>query len=125
MFCHVPMPTSPQHTSQRSPSLPSPYTLSSKRRLCLRARTSEDGRSSRGSTPRARHTQERAFERAKRQQLKSAYYQRGSSWGKTASGILFDVAHAINLDDNLLLWYVTQRGWHTQPVYARTLVYHV
>lgn len=51
-----------------------------------------------------RRRQERAHEHLKRQQQKNAYYQRGSSWGKTASGILFDMAHAINLDDNLLLW---------------------
>lgn len=48
--------------------------------------------------------------------MKNAYYQRGSSWGKTASGILFDVAHAINLDDNLLLWYVTEREFITTPI---------
>ena len=53
-----------------------------------------------------RHGQERAREKAKRQEQKNAYYQRGSGWGKTASGILFDVAHAINQDDNLLLWCI-------------------
>lgn len=39
-------------------------------------------------------------------QARIDYYERGTYWGKPASGILYSLAHAMHLDDNRLLWYV-------------------
>ena len=38
-------------------------------------------------------------------QARIDYYERGTYWGKPASGILYSLAHAMHLDDNRLLWY--------------------
>lgn len=37
-------------------------------------------------------------------QARIDYYERGTYWGKPASGILYGLAHAMHLDDNRLLW---------------------
>lgn len=47
---------------------------------------------------------QRKAERAARQQARIDYYERGTYWGKPASGILYGLAHAMHLDDNRLLW---------------------
>jgi hypothetical protein len=39
-------------------------------------------------------------------QARIDYYERGTYFGKPASGILYGLAHAMHLDDNRLLWYV-------------------
>lgn len=43
-------------------------------------------------------------------QARIDYYERGTYWGKPASGILYSLAHAMHLDDNRLLWYAIPTG---------------